>query len=119
MLAQLQALEQTIIAMKKQYAVTATELANLKQRIANDDSARQIETLQAKLNQALVDIDHHNNRVDDLQQTQNALEQQVDELYQANQALITQNQDLKDKNALAISRAEVIRDWLSKIDRSN
>ncbi|OAV16024.1 hypothetical protein AO366_1721 [Moraxella catarrhalis] len=119
MLAQLQALEQTIIAMKKQYAVTATELANLKQRIANDDSAKQIETLQDKLNQALIDIENYNDRVDDLQQTQNALEQQVDELYQANQALITQNQDLKDKNALAISRAEVIRDWLSKIDRSN
>ena len=119
MLAQLQALEQTIIAMNKQYAVTATELANLKQRVANDDSPKQINALQTKLNQALLDIETYHDRIDSMQQTQIALEQQVEDLYQQNQTLISQNQDLKDKNALAISRAEVIRDWLSKIDRPN
>ncbi|VEG12171.1 hypothetical protein [Moraxella cuniculi] len=119
MLAQLQALEQTIIAMKKQYTVTATELANLKQRIANDDTPQKIEALQNKLNQALLDIDTYHEQIDQLQQNRQTLEQQVNELHQANQELISQNQDLKDKNALAISRAEVIRDWLSKIDHSN
>lgn len=119
MLAQLQALEQSIIAMKKQYAVTATELANLKQRLANDDSPRQIGDLQAQLNKANQEIDNYCEQVDSLEHTRNALQKQVEELYQANQTLIQQNQDLKDKNALAISRAEVIRDWLGKIDRQS
>ncbi len=119
MLAQLQALEQTIIAMKKQYAVTATELANLKQRLANDDSPQQIINLQQQLNKANQEIDSYCEQVDSLEHSRNALQKQVEDLYQANQALVQQNQDHKDKNALAISRAEVIRDWLGKIDRSN
>ncbi|MFC0820275.1 hypothetical protein [Moraxella marmotae] len=119
MLAQLQALEQTIIAMKKQYAVTATELANLKQRIANDDSPQQINALQAKLSQAMLDADNYHQKIDSLEQTRSSLEDQISDLYQANQALIAENEDLKEKNAKAVARVETIRDWLSKIDYSN
>ncbi|MDO4895174.1 MULTISPECIES: hypothetical protein [Moraxella] len=116
MLAQLQALEQTILAMKKQYAVTATELANLKQKIANDTTPQLVDGLQSKLNQANQDL--HNQQIQNksLEESRNALQKQVEELYEANQNLLKQNQELKDKNALAISRAEIIRDWLSQID---
>lgn len=119
MLAQLQVLEQTILAMKKQYTVTATELANLKQKVANDNLPQQLVALQKQLNQANTELDSYHEQVRELEESRNILQKQIEDLYEANQSLIQQNQDLKDKNALAISRAEVIRDWLGKIDRQS
>lgn len=119
MLAQLQALEQTILAMKKQYAVTATELANLKQRVASDTTPQLVNELQAKLTQVNQELATSQAQAKSFEDSRNALQKQIEELYQANQALLQQNQELKDKNALAISRAEIIRDWLSKIDNQN
>lgn len=119
MLTQLQALEQTILAMKKQYAVTATELANLKQKVANDSNPRLINELQGRLQQVEQENLDHKQQLQDLEQSRQALQKQVEDLYEANQNLLQQNQDLKAKNELAISRAEIIRNWLAQIDNQN
>ncbi|WFF38978.1 hypothetical protein LU290_01715 [Moraxella nasibovis] len=116
MLSQLQALEHTILEMKKQYNVTATELANLKHKLANDDSPTLIQNLQGSLNQTAQKLQEQSERADALEQSRNALQAQIETLIEQNQALSAHNQELKDKNALAISRAETIQDWLTKID---
>lgn len=116
MLTQLQDLEQAILAMKKQYAVTATELANLKQKVANDTNPQLINQLQTRLTQADQDIESYQDQIHQLEQSRQALQKQVEDLYEDNQSLKKQNEDLKTKNALAISRAEIIRNWLAQID---
>ena len=46
------------------------------------------------------------------------LEREIADLHEQNQALLIQNTDLTEKNSLAISRAEVIQNWLAKIDQA-
>ena len=118
MLAQLQALEQTVLAMKKQYTITATELANTKQRIAKDDSPQRIQALSAEVKSITQNLDAKSAQVAELEEMINGLQQQIDELTDANQALTIQNQELRDKNQLAIARAEVVQKWLIQIDNS-
>lgn len=116
MLTELQALEQTILEMKKQYTITATELANLKHKLANDTSSATITALQTELDQTTQFLKDQTERAYDLEQSRNALQAQIEELITQNQALTAHNQELKDKNTLAISRAEIIQEWLTKID---
>ncbi|STZ31344.1 hypothetical protein [Moraxella ovis] len=106
MISQLQALEQTILDMKKQYNVTATELANLKHKLANDTSPAIISDLQLRLEKTTQELHSQTDRANSLEQSRNALQAQIEELVEQNQSLNTHNQELKDKNALAISRAE-------------
>ncbi|OOR92827.1 hypothetical protein B0181_01460 [Moraxella caviae] len=117
MLNQLQTLEQTVLELKKQHNYTATELANLKHKMANDDSPHIITDLQNRLAQATQDLNAQAKQSEQLEQSRNALQAQIETLIEENQSLIKQNQELKDKNALAISRAEIIQEWLSKIDK--
>ena len=112
MLTQLQLLEQTITELKARYNITATELANLKHKLAHDDSPRQISQSKDE-NNAL------HARIKELLSAQDELDKRLDELSQDNERLAKQNKDLAEKNALAISRAEVIQTWLSKIDNQN
>ncbi|WP_323841240.1 MULTISPECIES: hypothetical protein [unclassified Moraxella] len=116
MLSQLQTLEQNILEIKKQHNVTATELANLKHKLANDDSPAIIHNLQLNLDKAEQDLKEQTKRADGLEQSRNALQAQIEELIEKNQTLLAHNQELKDKNKLAISRAEIIQEWLAKID---
>lgn len=119
MITQLQALEQTIVAMKKKYAVTATELANLKQKVANDNNPQLISKLQAQLDTANQDLSTHLAQISELQTSRDALQSQIEQLVEQNQQLSEQNQDLKEKNELAIARAEIIRNWLAQIDHQD
>lgn len=116
MLTQLQALEQTIVEMKKQHTVTATELANLKHKLANDTKPALISDLQLRLEKTSQELEQQTERGNALEQSRNALQAQIESLIEQNQALNAYNQELKDKNALAISRAEIIQEWLTKID---
>lgn len=119
MIAQLQLLEQTILELKARYNITATELANLKHKLAHDDTPRQISDLKAQLSQAKTDNDALTSQIDELNKAKSSLEKQVAELYTKTQELSKHNQELTDKNALAISRAEIIQEWLTKIDNQN
>lgn len=116
MISQLQALEQTILEMKKQYTVTATELANLKHKLANDTSPAIISDLQVRLEKTTQELRLQNERTNSLEHSCSALQAQIEILAEQNQSLTTHNQELKDKNALAISRAEIIQEWLTRID---
>lgn len=112
MLTQLQLLEQTVSELKARYNITATELANLKHKLAHDDSPNQISQLQLKISQIKDENSSLHARVKELLSAQ-------DELGQDNERLTKENNELNQKNALAISRAEVIQTWLSKIDNQN
>lgn len=138
MIDQLQLLEQTILELKARYNVTATELVNLKHKLAHDDAPRQITELQSQLDRANTHNSHLNREIDELTKTKDreiseltkakdleideltrtkeSLNAQIEKLHQQNQELLKQNQELNEKNALAISRAEVIQEWLTKID---
>ncbi|MFL1732065.1 hypothetical protein [Moraxella oculi] len=116
MLSQLQALEHTILEMKKQYTVTATELANLKHKLANDDKPTIIHNLQSTLEKTTQQLKDQTERADSLEKSRNALQAQIETLIEQNQALKAHNKELKDKNTLAISRAEIVQEWLTKID---
>ncbi|OPH34343.1 hypothetical protein [Moraxella equi] len=119
MLTQLQLLEQTITELKARYNITATELANLKHKLAHDDSPRQISQLQLEISQSKDENNALHARIKELLSAQDELDKRLDELSQDNERLAKQNKDLTEKNALAISRAEVIQTWLSKIDNQN
>lgn len=119
MLTELQQLEQTIAEIKTRYHITATELANLKHKVANDDRDRQISDLMQKLERSQQENQTLNTRVQELSDSRHALEGQIETLYEQNQQLLAQNDELAKKNALAISRAEVIQEWLTKIDNQH
>lgn len=119
MLTQLQHLEQVISDLKARYNITATELANLKHKVANDDSPRQISQLQNELSRNQEENNALHARIKELLNAQDELDKRLDELSEENQRLSQANNELTEKNALAISRAEVIQTWLSKIDNQN
>lgn len=119
MLTQLQLLEQTITELKAHYNITATELANFKHKLAQDDSPRQISQLQLEISKSKDENNALHARIKELLSAQDELDKRLDELSQANERLAKQNNELAEKNALAISRAEVIQTWLSKIDNPN
>lgn len=119
MLTQLQILEQTVLQIKNRYNITATELANLQQRIAQDTSGAQIDTLQQNLELANAQIDSLNAKIDELSMLNQQLTEQLANLNEQHQELVQKNQDLTDKNSLAISRVEIIQQWLNKIDNQN
>lgn len=116
MLTQLQILEQTVLQIKNRYNITATELANLQQKIAQDTSGAQIDTLQQNLELANAQIDSLNTKIDELSMLNQQLTEQLANLNEQHQELVQKNQDLTDKNSLAISRVEIIQQWLNKID---
>lgn len=116
MIDQLQLLEQTILELKARYNVTATELVNLKHKMAHDDAPRQITELQEQVDRLTTHNTSLNRELDELTKTKQLLNEQLDELREQNQELTRLNQELKEKNDLAISRAEVIQEWLTKID---
>jgi hypothetical protein len=119
MLTQLQLLEQTVSELKARYNITATELANLKHKLAHDDSPNQISQLQLKISQIKDENNSLHARVKELLSAQDELNSRLDDLGQDNERLTKENNELTQKNALAISRAEVIQTWLSKIDNQN
>lgn len=119
MLTELQSLEQTILEMKKQYHVTATELANLKHKLANDNSHAIINDLQTRLDKTSQELKTQSERADALEQSRNTLQDQIEDLVAQNQTLKAQNQEYKDKHALAISNAKTVQDWLIKIDQQH
>lgn len=119
MLTQLQQLEKTVTELKARYNITATELANLKHKLANDDSPQQISQLQHEVSQSSQENEVLRARIKELLAAQNDLDKQLNELSQENESLTKKNNELSEKNALAISRAEVIQTWLSKIDNQN
>lgn len=110
MITQLQLLEQALNELKERYHITATELLSLKNKMSHDTSAQDVSVLQSELQTAKDTIEH-------LTQTNTSLETQLADLYEQNQTLLIQNQELTEKNSLAISRAEVIQNWLAQIDR--
>lgn len=110
MITQLALLEQAVNELKERYHITASELVSLKNKISQDNSAQQLTALQTELQ-------HANDTINTLTHTNSDLEIRLNKLYEQNQALIAQNQELTEKNTLAISRAEVIQNWLVKIDR--
>lgn len=112
MITQLKLLEQAIGELKNRYHITATELVSLKSKVAQDTSAHQLDTVQAELKSA-------KEAVATLTTANTNLEREIAALHEQNQALLTQNTELMEKNSLAISRAEVIQNWLAKIDRAN
>lgn len=116
MIDQLQLLEQTILELKARYNVTATELVNLKHKLAHDDTPRQITELQEQVDRLNAHNSNLNRELDELGKAKEGLNKQLEELQKQNQELITQNKELSEKNELAISRAEVIQEWLTKID---
>lgn len=109
MITQLQLLEQALNELKERYHITATELLSLKNKMSQDN-APDVNVLQSELQTAKDTIEH-------LTQTNTSLETQLADLYEQNQTLLIQNQELTEKNSLAISRAEVIQNWLAQIDR--
>lgn len=119
MLTNLQILEQTISDLKIRYNITATELANLKLKLAQDDRDQQITNLEHELAQARHRGDDLATRFDELNIIKTNLTEQVAQLTAQNERLTAENKELHDKNALAISRAEVIQTWLSKIDHQH
>lgn len=118
MLAQLQLLEQNIVELKDRYHITATELINLKNRLASDTTSDEINKLQTELATARKALETSNESVETLERTNVALEKQINELCEQNRQLSIKNQELENKTALAISRAEVIQNWLTNIDNS-
>ncbi|WP_066804900.1 hypothetical protein [Moraxella oblonga] len=116
MIDQLQLLEQTILELKARYNVTATELVNLKHKLAHDDAPRQISELQEQVDRLTAHNSSLNRELDELTKTKELLNTQIDNLYQQNKELTEKNQELTEKNELAISRAEIIQEWLTKID---
>lgn len=116
MLTQLQLLEQTIAELKARYNITATELANLKHKMAHDDTPRQISQLQLNLDHSRDENQALHARIKELLEVRDELDKRLDELTTQNAELTAQNRELAEKNALAISRAEVIQTWLTKID---
>lgn len=116
MIDQLQLLEQTILELKARYNVTATELVNLKHKMAHDDTPRQITELQEQVDRLNIHNASLNRELDEMVKAKETLNVQLEELRQQNQELSDKNKELSEKNALAISRAEVIQEWLTKID---
>lgn len=112
MITQLKLLEQTIAELKERYHITATELISLKNKVSQDTTAHQLHTLQAELKTA-------KEAIATLTAANTNLEKENTELHEQNQALLIQNTELTEKNSLAISRAEVIQNWLAKIDRAD
>lgn len=112
MITQLQLLEQTVVELKERYHITATELVSLKNKISQDSTPQKLTTAQANLTQA-------NDTIATLQATNRDLEAQLAELYEKNQRLSAQNQELVQKNNLAMSRAQLVQDWLAKIDSAD
>lgn len=119
MLNQLQQLEQSVAELKARYNITATELANLKHKMAHDDTPRQIGQLQHDLNHSRDENHALHMRIKELLSARDELDKRLDELSLQNAELVKQNNELAEKNALAISRAEVIQTWLTKIDTQN
>lgn len=116
MLTQLQILEQTITELKARYNITATELANLKYKMAHDDTPRQLGQLQLELSHSRDENAALHARIKELLVDRDELDKRLEALSQENENLAQQNGELAEKNALAISRAEVIQAWLTKID---
>lgn len=112
MIAQLKLLEQTFVELKERYHITATELVSLKNKISQDTTAQQLSVLQDTLNAVT-------KQLTDLQADNRLLEEKLTELYEQNESLVAQNKELAEKNVLAISRAQVIQEWLAKIDNAD
>lgn len=115
-IAQLQQLEQSVAELKARYTVTATELANLKRKMAHDTTPNQISQLQLDLSRSHDENQALHSRIKELLSARDELDKRLEEMSLHNEQLAKQNQELTEKNALAISRAEVIQTWLSKID---
>lgn len=111
MITQLKLLEQAVSELKERYHITATELINLKNKVAQDTTADELSVLQTQLKTA-------KEAVATLTTANANLEREIADLHEQNQALLIQNTDLTEKNSLAISRAEVIQNWLAKIDQA-
>ena len=116
MLAQLQLLEQTISELKDRYHITATELVNLKHRMESDTTGDDLGRLQAKLDISQKDLTALTETLNEVNRANADLEKQINELCEQNSQLTAKNKELENKNALAVGHAEVIQDWLTKID---
>lgn len=118
-IAQLQQLEQSVAELKARYTITATELANLKRKMAHDSAPSQISQLQLDLNRSHDENQALHSRIKELLTARDELDKRLEELSACNEKLTEQNKELAEKNALAISHAEVIQKWLNNIDNQH
>ncbi|UNU73732.1 hypothetical protein LU293_02140 [Moraxella nasovis] len=116
MIDKLKDLEQAVHELTQKYNNAQAELSKLRHAIAHDDKPQQIANLQSELNSTKADAKQKTVQIEQLEQSRTALQSQIESLVEQNHTLSEKNQELKNKNNLAISRAEVIQDWLAKID---
>ncbi len=110
-------LQQATEELSRRYHVTATELANLKNKPNNEPVyQRTISELENKL----ANLTHEHNELtqihDSTAQKLNELMTQNTEQAQLIERLSEENKVLKQKNRTAIERAELIQEWLQNID---
>lgn len=110
--AKLTSLEEHLSTLKKQYHITATELANLKNRPNYEDEYKQ--TI-LKLSDELATLKE---RLSHSQSSEQQALTNLDKLGQENALLVAQINDLKEKNKIAVEHAELIQNWLRRIDSS-
>ncbi|MDO5652141.1 MAG: hypothetical protein Q4G13_08435 [Moraxella sp.] len=112
LLDKLHTLETNIAALRKQYHVTATELANLKNRPNYEEQYKQtIETLTRQLDDSQTELDNY-------AQNHGELQARLTELTHENAKLTDKVHELKEKNIIAIEHVAVIQNWLTRIDNS-
>lgn len=110
-------LQQATEELSRRYHVTATELANLKNKPNNEPVYQR--TI-SKLENKLANLTHEHNELtqihDSTAQKLNELMTQNTEQAQLIERLSEENKVLKQKNRTAIERAELIQEWLQNID---
>ena len=116
MISQLQLLEATILEFKERYHITATELASLKNKLAQDNTTGQLLTLSKNLDSANEEIATLTQKINELTDEKNQLTNKITTLEEQNTQLHNQKCELALKQKLAVERVEVITNWLTKID---
>lgn len=105
-------LQSVLDELQKRYHITATELANLKNKPNYEEQYKKtIENQRIELSNCQAQLNEHI-------KSQKDNEQNLKKLVLENQRLNDEIHHLKQKNKTAVEHAELIQNWLQRIDNN-